>query len=478
MRARTRLPRRTLRLRLTALYGSLFLLCGAGLLAITYGLVENASSGAGTPYTVSSGGQLIGQANPTQPDNRPVVIHGMKAQPLTPAQAQAQARLMMEQAASQHAAEMRQLLVNSGIALAVMAFAGTGLGWLVAGRVLRPLRTITATARDITASNLHKRLALPGPDHELKELGDTFDALLARLEAAFTAQSQFIANASHELRTPLARQRVVAQVALAEPDASAESLRLAHERVLAAGAQQERIIDALLTLARGQAGIDRAEPLDLAEIAGQALRARQPEAASRGIKIYQDLRSARTAGDPRLVERLIANLLDNSLRHNIADGNVHVRADAEGGKAVIAISNTGPHVPPTAIDSLLQPFRRLATERTRAQDDGLGIGLSIVAAIAKAHDAALLIEPGADGGLAVEVSFPESCVQFASTSRREGVIGLVTAGGRAGGRRSSYPGLGLRLCAGCRRRRLAGPPCLASRCRAGWSRGRSRRRRR
>ncbi len=419
MRVRARLPRRTLRLRLTAVYGSLFLLCGAGLLAITYGLVDNATSGAGRPYTVSSGGRLIGNTYPAQQDDRPV-IDGIKAQPLTAAQAQLQARLILDRAASQHAAEMHQLLLNSGIALAVMAFAATGLGWLVAGRVLRPLRTITAAARDITASNLHKRLVLAGPDHELKELGDTFDALLARLEAAFTAQSQFAANASHELRTPLARQRVVAQVALADPDASAQSLRRAHERILAAGAQQERIIDALLTLARGQAGIDRRVPLDLAEIAGQALRTRQQEAASRGITIHQDLRSARTAGDPRLVERLIANLLDNSLRHNIADGYVYVRTDAEGGKAVIAISNTGPHVPPTAIVSLLQPFRRLATERTRGQDDGLGIGLSIVAAVAEAHGAALLIEPGASGGLVVEVSFPEPCLHFASKSRHAG----------------------------------------------------------
>jgi signal transduction histidine kinase len=407
MRTRARLPRRTLRLRLTAVYGSLFLLCGAGLLAFTYVLVEHATGGAGMPCTVTDGiGQLCGPGRAAGAGGQGLRVQTVYTPPLTTAQAELQARQMTEQAARQHAAEMRQLLLSSGLALAVMAFAATGLGWVVAGRVLRPLRTITAAARDITASNLHQRLALPGPDHELKELGDTFDALLARLEAAFTAQSQFIANASHELRTPLARQRVVAQVALADPDASAGSLRRAHERVLAAGAQQERIIDALLTLARGQAGIDRAEPADLAEIAGQALRARLPEAASRGVKVHQDLRPARTAGDPRLVERLIANLLDNAIRHNIPGGRVHVRTETAGGRALITVSNTGPRVPPDAIDSLLQPFRRLASERTRTQDDGLGIGLSIVAAIAKAHDAALAVQPGAGGGLAVEVSFP------------------------------------------------------------------------
>jgi signal transduction histidine kinase len=396
MRARATLPRRTLRLRLTALYGSLFLLCGAGLLGITYVLVQNATSGAGTPTG-------IGQA--PRPDSLPSLSRGAGSQPLTPTQAQAQEQLLAEQGASQHAAEMRQLLLDSGLALGVMGFISTGLGWLVAGRVLRPLRTITATARDITATNLHRRLALPGPDHELKELGDTFDALLARLEAAFTAQSRFIANASHELRTPLARQRVLAQVALADPDASAESLRRAHERVLNAGAQQERIIDALLTLARGQAGIDRTEPLDLSEIAGQILLTRRPEAARRGITVTQNLRAARTAGDRRLVERLIANLLDNAIRHNIPDGIVHVHTAAEGSKTMITISNTGPRIPPDAIDSLLQPFRRLAPERTRTQDDGLGIGLSIVAAIANAHDAALVIQPRAGGGLTVDVSF-------------------------------------------------------------------------
>jgi signal transduction histidine kinase len=425
MRARARLPRRTLRLRLTALYGGLFLLCGTGLLAITYVLVQGSAIGAGSPGSAATGQGATGQGATGQgatgqgatgqgatgpaaarpPENHRTVPGGANAQPLTTAQEHAQAALLTQQAARQHSAEMRQLLLNSGLALAVMAFASTGLGWVVAGRVLRPLRTITATARDITASNLHQRLALPGPDHELKELGDTFDALLARLEAAFTAQSQFIANASHELRTPLARQRVVAQVALADPDASAESLRRAHERVLAAGAQQERIIDALLTLARGQAGIDRAEPVDLAEVAGQALRARLPEAASRGVQVHPALRSACTAGDPRLIERLVANLLDNAIRHNIPEGDLRVRTEAAGGRAMIAISNTGPPVPPGAIDSLMQPFRRLASERTRAHDDGLGIGLSIVAAIAKAHDAALAVRPGAAGGLAVEVSF-------------------------------------------------------------------------
>ena len=399
-------PRRTLRLRLTAVYGSLFLVCGAGLLTITYVLVQNFASGAGSPGSAFAGGL----AAPGPAASYRTTASGASAQPLTTVQEQVQAALT-RQATSQHAAEMRQLLLSSGLALAVMAFASTGLGWVVAGRVLRPLRTITATARDITASNLHQRLALPGPDHELKKLGDTFDGLLARLEAAFTAQSQFIANASHELRTPLARQRVVAQVALADPDASAESLRRAHERVLAAGAQQERIIDALLTLARGQAGIDRAEPADLAEIASQALGARLPEAAGRGVKVGQDLRPARTAGDPRLVERLIANLLDNAIRHNIPDGHVHVRTEIAGGRAVIAISNSGPRVPPDAIDSLLQPFRRLASERTRTPNDGLGIGLSIVAAIAEAHDAALAVQPQAGGGLAVEVCFPPAPAQ-------------------------------------------------------------------
>ena len=221
---RVRRPRRTVRLRLTLWHGGLFLVSGAALLAVTYVLVVRAFVGpsAGNALCQAPGGGC----------------HAMGAQ-------QAQTMALAENGTVLH-----ELLTRSEMALALMAVLSVALGWLVAGRTLRPVRTITAAARQISVTSLSDRLALHGPDDELKELGDTFDGLLARLEASFRAQRQFIANASHELRTPLARQRVISQVALADPGATVQSLRIAHERVLAAGTEQQHLIDALLTLAR------------------------------------------------------------------------------------------------------------------------------------------------------------------------------------------------------------------------------------
>jgi len=313
---------------------------------------------------------------------------------------------MRAAAASQHASELRQLLTYSGVALAIMAAISAGLGWLVAGRVLRPLRTITAAARDISATSLHRRLALDGPDDELKELGDTFDGLLTRLEASFAAQRQFVANASHELRTPLAWQRTLVQVALADPEADFDSLRAAHQRVLTSGAHQERILEALLTLSRGQAGLDKREPFDLATLAGHVLQARQSDAQDRQLAIHSALAPARTTGDPRLAERLIANLADNALRHNVPGGYIEIVTGTKNSRAVLSVINTGPVVPAEAVDRLLQPFQRLGTDRT-GYGEGLGLGLSIVQAITQAHGATLTIRPQPSGGLHAEVSFPE-----------------------------------------------------------------------
>jgi signal transduction histidine kinase len=212
---------------------------------------------------------------------------------------------------------------------------------MVAGRALRKLRAITTAVQQISATNLHERLALTGPDDELKELGDTFDALVGRLEASFAAQRRFVANASHELRTPLARQRTVGQVALADPDASIESLQAAHERVLAAGAQQEQLIEALLTLARGQAGVDRNEPFDLATLAERVVASRRAEAQYRDLAVYVDVEPAPGSGDPRLVERLVTNLVDNALRHNIVGGCVVVRTRTRARTRVGIVDRAG-----------------------------------------------------------------------------------------------------------------------------------------
>ena len=407
-------PRRTIRLRLTLIYGGLFLICGAALLAITYALVDNATAGSfcstGPGRSVCGFvGKAPGAAKHSGPaqgletsGNGP----GSTTLKLPPAQAHAVTRQMEAAAASQHASEMHQLLIYSGVALALTAAASAGAGWLVAGRVLRPLRTITAAAKDISATSLHRRLALTGPDDELKELADTFDGLLARLEAAFAAQRQFAANASHELRTPLAWQKTLVQVALADPGADFASLRAACQRVLASGAHQERILEALLTLSRGQAGLGQREPFDLATLAGHVLAARQPDAQDRQLVIHTGLAPAPASGDPRLAERLIANLADNALAHNVPGGHLKVITGTRNSRAVLSVINTGPVVPAAAVDRLLQPFQRLGTDRT-SHGEGLGLGLSIVQAIAQAHGATLTIRPQPGGGLHAEVSFPD-----------------------------------------------------------------------
>jgi signal transduction histidine kinase len=374
-----RLPGHTVRLRLTAIYGGLFLICGTGLVAITYFLVRNSIVSYQFAFAPPRGSlALSAELSVTQ------------------------ARALVD---SERASELHHLIIYSGFALAAMAVLSVALGWVAAGRALRPLRAITAAVRDISATSLDRRLSLRGPSDELKELGDTFDDLLGRLEASFASQRQFVANASHELRTPLAWQRTLVQVALADPGADAESLRAAHERVLASGAQQERLIEALLTLSRGQAGLDKREPFDLAALAGRVLHARQSEARDLQLAVHADLAPAPAAGDPRLAERMIANLADNALRHNAPGGHVEIVTGIRDSRAILSVVNTGPVVPAAAVDRLLRPFQRLGADRI-GHGDGLGLGLSIVQAIAQAHAAALAICPQPGGGLHIEVSFP------------------------------------------------------------------------
>jgi signal transduction histidine kinase len=402
-----RLPRRTVRLRLTMVYGGLFLISGAALLGITYLLVSQhlprgpvtggASPGSIAPPGVASGaGVFVGAGNGG--------CRFLTGPPGTPAQVAAAAEKCLSQ---QRALELNQLLTESGTALAIMTVVSVVMGWLVAGRVLRKLRTITATARSISASNLHARLALAGPDDELRELGDTFDALLTRLQAAFDAQRQFVANASHELRTPLARQRTLIEVALADPEPSVTALHDVCNRVLATGEQQERLIEALLTLARSQRGLDRREPVDLAALTGEVVLARRLEAELRGISVTASLGPALALGDARLAERLVSNLVDNAVRHNVAHGTVHVSTGTRAGRAAVSVSNTGPVIPPDDVARLVQPFQRSGAHRTSARD-GLGLGLSIVAAIAEAHGACLMANALPGGGLAVQAGFPQA----------------------------------------------------------------------
>ena len=307
--------------------------------------------------------------------------------------------------AGQHGADVRVLAFVSLIALVAMAALSMGLGWLVAGRVLRPLRTITGAAREISATDLHRRLALAGPDDEFKELGDTFDGLLERLDASFRAQRQFVANASHELRTPLARLKTLAQVALADPNASVESLRAAHDRVLASEQQLEQLIDALLSLASSERGLDRRQPVDLAALVGDVLDERREEIERRGLRLHTTLDPARIQGDPQLLERLVANLIDNAIRHNLAGGGIDVTATTTAGAAVLSVANDGLVIPAEELERLQAPFERLGAART-GPGDGHGLGLSIVQAIVAAHEAQLTISCAARGGPGRGGAFP------------------------------------------------------------------------
>jgi len=289
--------------------------------------------------------------------------------------------------------------------LLVLALLSVGFGWLLATRLLRPVRLMTATARDISASNLSRRLRLGGRDDEFTRLGETLNDLFARLEASFQTQRHFVANASHELRTPLTAERTLLQVALADPLVSLVSLREACEQVLSLGEATERLIDALLTLATGERGIERQEPLDLAELARRVVRTRGELAARCQVRLDARLGSARVAGDPRLAESLIANLADNAVRYNVPGGSAEVTTATRDGRAVLSVRNTGAVVPASEVNRLFQPFQRLGADRVLAE--GHGLGLAIVRAIADAHGASVTARAREGGGLDIAVAFPQ-----------------------------------------------------------------------
>ena len=380
-----RLPRRTARLRLTVLYGAAFLACGAcgaAVLAVTYLLYGNLAP----PQVHSEHAQRLAGA-PSPPPSRPA---GMRI---------AVAGL------GQINLDRQQLLIASGIALAVFVVAAAALGWLLAGRVLRPLRTITAAARRISASSLHERLALPGPDDELKELADTLDSLFARLEASFGAQRRFAANASHELRTPVTRERTLLQVTLADPAATTGTWQAVGRELLASNAEQERLIEAMLALASSEAGTGEREPADLAAITSAALAAARPAISRHALSVHADIQPAVLDGDPLLVQQLVTNLIDNAVRHNIPGGDIQVSTTTSDTGAVLSVTSSGQVIPAAEVNRLFQPFQRLGPRPAR-RDGGHGLGLSIVRAIATAHAAAITAQPRPGGGLAIVVTFP------------------------------------------------------------------------
>ena len=289
------------------------------------------------------------------------------------------------------------------LALAAIAVAALAAWWL-AGRFLRPLRAMTAAAQEISATNLDRRLSLDGPDDELTELGRTLDDLFGRLQASFESQRQFVANASHELRTPLAGQRTLLQVALADPDADAQALRLTCEEALQLSSQQERLIDALLTLAISERGVESWERFDLAQLTEDIVNGRQRDAERQGIDIAATFESAFAIGDPGLVASLVANLLDNAIGHNVTGGAVEISTTATSDGARLTVSNTGAIVQPVDLERLFQPFQRLGDQRV-GPADGHGLGLTIAKAIATAHGANLTARPKPQGGLDLQVTF-------------------------------------------------------------------------
>jgi signal transduction histidine kinase len=445
--ARLRLPRRTARLRLTAVYGTLFVLSGAALVAVTYALFERLTASRtpklpsiphtpaihalklSSPYTfVISALPQLGkdQFLLTQDQRQLAQAIGPPGKPSFHLLAGDQRQLSKDQhqlsqavhqlanavhqvsqaravEAAQRATDSHQLLVDSAIALAIVVVIAVLAGWLVAGRVLRPIRTITRTARRISSASLHERLSLEGPEDELKELGDTLDELFGRLDAAFEAQRHFVANASHELRTPITVERNLLQVALDDPSTSAATWRSTAVELLASNDEQRHLIDALLTLASSESGVEDREAVDLSKIARTVLACRDGERL--GLLVDAVLDTAALEGDPRLLESLVANLVDNAMTYNVEGGRVEVRTGSTGTSGWLLVSNTGAVVPREEVDRLFQPFQRLDRRRLR-RDKGHGLGLSIVQAIVTAHAASLTVDPAPDGGLSIEVRFP------------------------------------------------------------------------
>jgi signal transduction histidine kinase len=363
----------TVRLRLTLLYGGLFFAAGCLLLSVAYILVTNILEGL------------------------PLEVRTNDPFGLTQQQQQAIRQNFIDSA--QH-----RLIWQSAFALLGVGLIALALGWFVADRALAPLQTVTVTARRLSESTLHERIALEGPEDEIKELADTFDAMLERLNNAFDAQRRFVGNASHELRTPLAINRTLLEVALTDPEAS-EDLKTVGRTLLANNARHERLIEGLLLLARSERELTTRTPVDLAEVAEMVLktsvRTDRPD-----VKIVPELTPGATVGDPVLLEHLVSNLVDNAVRHNVDDGEVTVRTGILEGWATCQVENTGPVVPAYEVQSLFEPFRRLNTDRIESAK-GAGLGLSIVRSVASAHGGSVVASPREDGGLIVTVRLPQ-----------------------------------------------------------------------
>jgi hypothetical protein len=395
-----RLPGRTVRTRLTILYGILFVFSGALLLAISSGVaVGSSSSQAASPAMNSAPGSPLAQANAR--------IHQLQAQ-LSQLQLQSQAASQPDQHQLSHV-----LLISSLIALAIMTVISVGLGWLVAGRALRPVRQMTAAAQRISEDSLHERLAVHGPEDELKELGDTIDGLLERLEVAFSAQRRFVANASHELRTPLTTMRASLDVALAKPDPAPPQTVALAGRLRAELDKIDRLLEAFLVLARAQhrALPGRAViPLDYVVGAALADQAAAIRAMNLTVQEADSLGSAWVTGSQALIARMVENIIDNAVCHNTEGGWIRIVSRTAAGRARLIVENGGPLLDQRQVAGLSEPFRRIGADRT-GSDKGSGLGLSIVAAIAEAHGGTVDLQARSAGGLRVTISLPASAAK-------------------------------------------------------------------
>ena len=393
-----RLPRRTVRLRLTALYGLLFLASCALLLVIlnvaAHGWSnENTQNGPGAcPAAWGRPPSWLTAKHPT----------GSRAF-LKELQEWQKARC-----AAARAAQLNWLMEESAFALAGMALLSVGAGWVMAGRALHPLREMTATAQAISADDLSGRLAVTGPSDEMKDLGDTIDSLLARLEAAFDAQRRFVANASHELRTPLAMMRTSVEVAAAKPGQAPPQVTELVSKVTEGLDQADRLLENFLALARAQYGAKESqETVSLGAVAARMLGERSGEIAAKAIRAQQEDGGAQVTGNATLLARMAGNLISNAIRHNDRGGWLRIQTRAGQATVHLTVENGGGMLDPASVKELAQPFRRLAGDRTGSAH-GTGLGLSIVAAIAAAHNGSLHLHARPQGGLRAVVELPRA----------------------------------------------------------------------
>jgi signal transduction histidine kinase len=380
--------RPTIRIRLTLLYGGMFLMAGVVLLLLMYFFVQQAFHDAAPPKLALGQGVTI-----STPDGQTVT-----------AQTFNQWFTQYQNEQSQHALDtlLRKSLTVL-VCLAVIAFMA---GYAMAGRVLSPLGRITRTAREVAGSDLHRRIELDGPDDELKELADTFDGMLDRLDRSFDSQRRFVANASHELRTPLAINRTLLEVQLSDPQASPDLQQLG-KTLLATNERSEQLVEGLLLLARSDNELIDRRPVELSEVATRALEQVRPEASRREVEVRATLAPTTVSGNGVLLERIALNLIQNAVRYNVADGWVEIStAVVPGGGGELVVSNTGPVVPGYELEHIFEPFRRVkGADRTRS-DKGVGLGLSIVRSVVRAHGGAIEAAPRAGGGLTMRVRIP------------------------------------------------------------------------